>query len=80
MKCNAIVIAQFSSLVVFCLLSHSVPSSAAELKLAGVFADHALLQRDRPVPVWGWTNPGEKVVVEFAGQKNGHQSLKNEST
>lgn len=69
MKCNAIVNARFSSLVVYCLLSQSVPSSAAELKLAGVFADHAVLQRDRPVPVWGWTNTGEEVVVEFAGQK-----------
>ena len=69
MKCNAIVNARFSSLVVCCLLSQAVPSSAAELKLAGVFADHAVLQCDRPVPVWGWTNPGEEVVVDFAGQK-----------
>lgn len=28
-----------------------------------------VLQRDLPVPVWGWAAPDEKVVVEFKGQK-----------
>lgn len=38
------------------------------LKLAGLFSDHMMLQRDQAVPVWGWCEPGEDVVVEFAGQ------------
>ena len=42
---------------------------ANELKLAGVFSDHMVLQRERAVPVWGSADPGEKVTVEFAGQK-----------
>jgi sialate O-acetylesterase len=42
---------------------------AAELQLAGVFADHAVLQRDTPVPVWGWAEAGAVVTVEFGGQK-----------
>lgn len=41
---------------------------ATELKLAGVFQDHMLLQRDKPTPVWGWANPKAQVTVEFAGQ------------
>ena len=41
----------------------------AELKLASPFTDHMVLQRELPVPVWGWSGPGEKVTVEFAGQK-----------
>jgi sialate O-acetylesterase len=28
-----------------------------------------VLQRDKPVNVWGWAEPGEKVVVSFAGQR-----------
>ncbi len=40
---------------------------AAELKLAAVFSDHIVLQRDKPVPIWGWADPGEKVTVEFGG-------------
>jgi sialate O-acetylesterase len=42
--------------------------SAGDLKLAAVFSDHMVLQRDKPVPVWGWADPGEKITVEFGGQ------------
>ncbi len=42
---------------------------AAELKLASAFTDHAVLQRDVAVPVWGQADAGEDVTVEFAGQK-----------
>jgi sialate O-acetylesterase len=41
----------------------------AELKLASVFTDHAVLQREAVVPVWGWAGAGEEVTVAFAGQK-----------
>ncbi|MEI6084678.1 MAG: sialate O-acetylesterase [Verrucomicrobiota bacterium] len=39
------------------------------MKLAALFSDNAVLQRDRAVPIWGWSKPGESVTVEFAGQK-----------
>ena len=42
--------------------------SAGELKLATVFSDHMVLQRDKPVPVWGWSDPGERITVELGGQ------------
>lgn len=42
---------------------------AAELKLAGIFTDHAVLQRDAAVPIWGWGDAGAEITVEFAGQK-----------
>ena len=34
------------------------------LKLAGLFTDHMVLQRDQAVPVWGWAKPGEEVRCE----------------
>ena len=34
---------------------------------AGLFADHAILQRDRPVPVWGTADANEQVTVSFSG-------------
>jgi len=40
----------------------------SDLRLADVFTDHAVLQRDQTVPVWGWAEPGEAVTVTFAGQ------------
>ncbi|MBM4090900.1 MAG: sialate O-acetylesterase [Planctomycetes bacterium] len=41
---------------------------AAEVRLSGIFCDHAVLQQDVPVPVWGWSAPGDTVTVEFAQQ------------
>ena len=39
------------------------------IQLGAPFRDHAVLQRGMSVPVWGWSKPGTKVTVEFAGQK-----------
>jgi sialate O-acetylesterase len=44
------------------------PVSAGELSLSDIFSDHAVLQRDRPVPVWGRAAPGAAVEVRFAGR------------
>ncbi len=41
----------------------------AELKPNALFSDGAVLQRGRPVPVWGTARDGEKVTVEFESQK-----------
>lgn len=44
-------------------------SGAFAIELPAVFSDHMVLQRDRPVPVWGrGATPGADVVVEFSGQ------------
>jgi len=37
----------------------------AELTVAKVFSDHAVLQQGRQVPVWGTAEPGAKVTVRF---------------
>lgn len=41
----------------------------AEVKPNPLFSDNAVLQRDGKVPVWGTADEGEKVTVQFAGQK-----------
>jgi sialate O-acetylesterase len=46
-------------------------AGAAAPEPAALFQDHAILQRDKPVPVWGRAAPGEHVVVSFAGQRVG---------
>ncbi|AHF90571.1 sialate O-acetylesterase [Opitutaceae bacterium TAV5] len=48
-----------SSLLLSCALH-------AEVVLAPLFRDGAVLQREKPVPVWGVADPGEKVTVTFA--------------
>lgn len=47
----------------------AIASSLSALELGAPFSDHAVLQREMPVPVWGWSKPGTEVTVEFAGQK-----------
>lgn len=44
------------------------PCTRAEVKLPAIISDHMVLQRDVPVPIWGWASPGEEVAVTFAGQ------------
>ncbi len=43
------------------------PATSA-LKLASVFTDHMVLQRDREIPVWGMASPGETVSVQLDGK------------
>ena len=42
---------------------------APAIELGAPFGDNAILQREMPLPVWGWSKPGTTVTVEFAGQK-----------
>ena len=53
----------FSLLVCFMPLA-----AAAEVSLPHVLSDHAVLQRDKPVRIWGWSSPAENVTVKFHDQ------------
>ena len=39
------------------------------LRLAAIFSEHMVLQREKPLPVWGWANAGETIEISCAGQK-----------
>ncbi len=41
----------------------------ADVQLHPLFSEHAVLQRDHVVPVWGWADPGEEVTVSLAGHR-----------
>src|SRR5579859_7858191 len=54
-----------------CLLAWSLLTFSiirAEVRLPRIFTDHMVIQRDRPVAVWGWANAGERVSVSFHNQ------------
>jgi sialate O-acetylesterase len=38
------------------------------IELGAPFSDNMVLQREMAVPVWGWSEPGTQITVEFAGQ------------
>jgi sialate O-acetylesterase len=46
-----------------------VPAIGEGLCVSNVFQTNMVLQRDKPLNVWGWAAPGEKVTVSFAGQE-----------
>lgn len=41
----------------------------AQLRLPRVFSDHMILQRTKPIPVWGSAKAGERITIEFGGQR-----------
>ena len=53
----------------FCFLSMIVVQTAlADVRLPNVFGSHMVLQRRKPVPVWGWADPGSTVTVSCNNQ------------
>jgi sialate O-acetylesterase len=49
----------------FVLVASTAGDARADVRLPALFADHAVLQRDKPLPVWGWATPGETVRVQL---------------
>ena len=43
-----------------------VPAIGQGMCVSNVFQTNMVLQRDKPIHVWGWAEPGEKVTVSFA--------------
>jgi sialate O-acetylesterase len=43
-------------------------NAQADVTVPTMFSDHAVLQRNMLVPVWGTASPGEQVTVDFSGQ------------
>lgn len=52
-------------LILFLLISQL---TFAQLKVARLFSDHVVLQRQKPITVWGWATAKEKITVTLAGQ------------
>ena len=52
------------------LLFLFVPRAEAEqkLRMPNIFGDQMVLQRDKPIRIWGWAGAECPVVVSFAGQ------------
>jgi len=55
-------------LIVATLILVSAVVVKANVVLPDVIAEAMVLQRNQPVPIWGQADPGEVVVVKFAGQ------------
>jgi sialate O-acetylesterase len=47
------------------VVAASAAAAAQAPLLDAMFQDHAVLQRDRPIPIWGQARPGDRVAVSI---------------
>src|SRR5262245_8886955 len=60
--------------------AHAARSQAADsLRLPLLFSDGMVLQRDKPIVVWGWAKPGARVTVRIAA-KSGRSTASVDSS
>lgn len=59
---------QHRSLLALAVSAVLLSGANADVTLHPLFSDHIVLQRDKPLPVWGWADAGETVAVSIAGQ------------
>jgi len=55
----------------------AISTAQADVKLASIFGDSMVLQREMPVPVWGWADAGEEVTVALGDQSKKAQANKD---
>ncbi len=56
-------------IIALALLTMSAAVAHADVTVPKIIDSHMVLQRDLPVPVWGWAEAGEEVEVQFGNQK-----------
>jgi len=49
-------------------------SIQADVRLPRILSDHVVLQRDMPIPIWGWADPEENVTVRLGDQSAATQA------
>jgi sialate O-acetylesterase len=55
-------------------------TASAELRLPKVWSDHAVIQRDRPIHVWGWADVGERVTATLRQPTGGPEETASAAT
>jgi len=56
--------------ILLCIgLMFSINALIADVRLPQIFSDGMVLQRNQPIAVWGWADPGEQVKVNLNSQR-----------
>ncbi len=53
-------------------------ATAGALKTHGIFSSNMVIQRGKPITIWGWAEPGDKVSVQF-GQETAEATAGGEA-
>lgn len=67
----------FKNLLLACCLVFFAGNVFGQIKLARIFSDHVVLQRQKPIPVWGWAKANESVTVSLGDQTKTLNADKN---
>ena len=61
--------ARCSTIVALLLAAVALPRTAtAKIALPAILSDHAVLQRQAPIHIWGWADPNETITAHFHQQ------------
>jgi sialate O-acetylesterase len=55
------------AILLICLAPFAAPARA-DVRLPHLLSDHAVLQRDRPIHIWGWATAGAHLTAHFHAQ------------
>src|SRR6478752_1039437 len=55
-------------IILFVLISFIFLPGFADVRLPKLLADNMVLQRNKPLTIWGWADPNEKISVQFNKQ------------
>src|SRR5262245_53610341 len=47
------------------LMGSLATSAQADVRLPAIIGNNMVLQKDIPLPIWGWAAPGEEVTVTY---------------
>ncbi|MGM0488423.1 MAG: hypothetical protein ACQESR_16895 [Planctomycetota bacterium] len=51
------------------LASTTTAGEVSNLRLHKLFSDNMVIQRDKPIKIWGWAKPGDMVTVQLGKEK-----------
>ena len=58
-----------TSLILAILMIVTTSSASADISTSAVFGDSMVLQREKPIHIWGWVEPEASVTVALAGNE-----------
>lgn len=56
-------------LAVFLAGASQIATSRADVRLPAIIGNNMVLQADKPLPIWGWAEPGEDVTVTLGANQ-----------
>jgi sialate O-acetylesterase len=63
--------------ILFSFVLFAAYNACGQISLPKIFSDHMVLQRDKPITIWGTANRNEKIMISFHLQKKNILADKN---